>query len=101
MLKNSTNGEKILEGFAIDLIHKLSSRLAFNYSLQLHQDGNFGAHNNYGEFTGLMAELIYDRADLVIGDIAITAEREAYVDFTLPLSLIVFEVVMILTIILL
>lgn len=78
-------GNDRFEGFAIELIEKLSQRLEFNYTFKLQEDGAYGSLNKEkNEWDGMLRELMDDKADLAITDLTITAERESAVDFTMP-----------------
>ena len=78
-------GNDRFEGFGIELIEKLATRLGFNYTFKLQEDGAYGSPNKEtGEWNGMIRELMDDRADLAITDLTITAERESAVDFTMP-----------------
>lgn len=78
-------GNDRFEGFGIELIERLASRLGFNFIFKLQEDGAYGApHKETGEWNGMIRELMDDRADLAITDLTITAERENAVDFTMP-----------------
>lgn len=102
-------GNNQFEGYAIDLIHEISKILGFNYTFRLVPDGRYGSLNKQTglapiqfEFTsfmiffvkflnlfsrewdGMVRELLEQRADLAIGDLTITYEREAVVDFSMP-----------------
>lgn len=73
-------GNDQYEGFGIELIDSLASKLGFNYIFKIQTDGNYGSLVN-GEWNGMLRELMDDRADLAITDLTITAERESAVVF--------------------
>lgn len=103
-------GNNQFEGYAIDLIHEISKILGFNYTFRLVPDGRYGSLNKQTglaptqfdftsfvmvfvilflnlflrEWDGMVRELLEQRADLAIGDLTITYEREAVVDFSMP-----------------
>lgn len=105
-------GNNQFEGYAIDLIHEISKILGFNYTFRLVPDGRYGSlnkQNGFGfsfeflsfvifvsvdfneflilfisEWDGMVRELLEQRADLAIGDLTITYEREAVIDFSMP-----------------
>lgn len=79
------SGNNQFEGYAIDLIHEISMILGFNFTFRLVPDGRYGSLNKMtGEWDGMVRELLEQRADLAIGDLTITYEREQVVDFTMP-----------------
>lgn len=52
-------GNDQFEGYAIDLIDKISEDLRFNYTLKLVPDGRYGSYNeNTKEWDGMMGELL-------------------------------------------
>lgn len=69
------------EGFTIDLIEQLSIMLGFNYIFQVEKD--YGTIDK-GEWTGMVALLKDEKADLGICDFTITAERQSAIDFSTP-----------------
>ncbi|XP_031625101.1 glutamate receptor ionotropic, kainate 2 [Contarinia nasturtii] len=78
-------GNNQFEGYAIDLIREISMILGFNFTFRLVPDGRYGSINKLtGEWDGMVRELLEQRADLAIGDLTITYEREQVVDFTMP-----------------
>lgn len=73
------------QGFIADLLKELSKQLKFKYTLELADDGGYGSYNKTsGEWSGMIGELISQRADLVLADLTITHEREQVMDFTMP-----------------
>ncbi|KAG4074265.1 hypothetical protein HA402_008674 [Bradysia odoriphaga] len=79
------SGNDQFEGYGIDLIHEISQLLGFNYSFRLVPDGRYGGLNKEtGEWDGMVRELLEQRADIAIGDLTITFDREQAVDFTMP-----------------
>ncbi|GAB6033671.1 hypothetical protein CHUAL_013729 [Chamberlinius hualienensis] len=78
MYKESTvelKGNDRFEGYCIELLEEIAKELHFNYTL--YEVPN----RSYHLLTG---ELKLKNADLALGDITITAERQAEVDFTTP-----------------
>lgn len=79
-------GNDRYEGFAIELIEQLSTRLGFNFTFQVQNDGAYGNPKNKEktEWDGMIGEIRAGRADLAICDLTITSDRESAVDFTMP-----------------
>ncbi|KAK8388628.1 hypothetical protein O3P69_020541 [Scylla paramamosain] len=78
-------GNDRYEGFCVDLIHEISEILGFNYTLKIADDGQHGKFDKkLGRWNGMIGELLDQKADLAIGDLTITYEREQEVDFTMP-----------------
>ncbi|KAL3230276.1 hypothetical protein MRX96_048497 [Rhipicephalus microplus] len=87
MLKKSAHkleGNDRFEGYCVDLLHEISATLGFRYQLKLVRDGTYGTRDSQGRWNGIMRELVDMEADLAIGDLTITSEREQSVDFTMP-----------------
>lgn len=77
------------EGYCIDLLQALAQQLNFTYSLYQVEDGLYGSYTynrqtGHHEWTGLLGELYYDRADMVVAALTITPERSLAIDFTKP-----------------
>jgi ionotropic glutamate receptor NMDA 1 len=77
------------EGYCMDLLKTLAIQLNFTYSLHQVEDGLYGGFNfvNGSErkvWTGLVGELYYDKADMVVAPLTINPERSIAIDFTKP-----------------
>ncbi|KAJ6649680.1 Glutamate receptor ionotropic, kainate 1, partial [Pseudolycoriella hygida] len=71
------SGNDQFEGYGIDLIHEISQLVGFNYSFRLVPDGRYGGLNKEtGEWDGMVRESLEQRADVAIGDLTITFDRE-------------------------
>ncbi len=77
-------------GYCIDLLRKLSSYCNFTFSLHLSFD-EYGAlessSNRSGakqEWTGLIGELVRERADLIVAPLTINPERAQVMEFSKP-----------------
>ena len=88
MIKNSSErltGNDQFEGYSVDLVYEISKILGFNYTIKLVSDGRYGSLNKETkEWDGMMKELLDQKADLAVGDLTITYDREQAVDFTMP-----------------
>ncbi|KAJ6220409.1 hypothetical protein RDWZM_006221 [Blomia tropicalis] len=92
--KNSLTGEMYdeihcCEGYCMDLLQQLASQMNFTYSLYQVEDGLYGTYTynqktGKQEWTGLLGELYYGRADMVVAALTITPERSIAIDFTKP-----------------
>ncbi|CAG0880390.1 unnamed protein product [Darwinula stevensoni] len=90
-------------GYCMDLLRELSHRINFTFSLKLSPDGVFGSNvfnNNTGasrdhhflrleipgkkEWTGLIGELVTERADMIVAPLTINPERAQVIDFSKP-----------------
>lgn len=75
----------------MDLLKELSKKINFTYSLALSPDGQFGdflMKNTSGsgkkEWSGLIGELVQERADLIVAPLTINPERAEFIDFSKP-----------------
>ncbi|CAM1332543.1 Uncharacterised protein g10896 [Pycnogonum litorale] len=79
------SGNDRFEGYCIDLVRLLAERLHFEYEINLTEDNSYGYRDpETGEWRGMIGDLLNWRADLVIGDLTITYQRQQVVDFTMP-----------------
>ena len=79
-MKSSTEGE--YEGFAIDLMREISRLVGFNFTISI--ASGYGSIDADGNWNGMIAEILEGRADLAVGDITISYQREEVVDFSMP-----------------
>ncbi|KAK4881572.1 hypothetical protein RN001_004891 [Aquatica leii] len=86
--KNSTSalvGNDQFEGFVVDLIYEISKLEGFNYTLIRNEDDKNGDYDPVTKtWSGMIGDVLSGRGDIAIGDMAVTSEREEYVDFTTP-----------------
>ncbi|XP_020899711.1 glutamate receptor 2 isoform X2 [Exaiptasia diaphana] len=97
MLKKNHSGltgNDRYEGFGVDMISKLAEKLKFKYEIKISTETSYGAPIG-GEWKGLVGELVDQKADIALGPITITAEREEVIDFSKPF--LDFRIAMILT----
>lgn len=80
-------------GYCIDLLKALSHRINFTYDLALSPDGQFGHYilKNLSsilgvkkEWTGLIGELVSERADLLVAPLTVNPERAEFIEFSKP-----------------
>ena len=85
-----TKIEKIYccEGYCIDLLRQLSEQIKFTYMLYLVPDGMYGSHeltsNGTKRWNGLVGELVYKKADMIIAPLTINPERSKVIEFSKP-----------------
>ncbi|CAH0752640.1 unnamed protein product [Diatraea saccharalis] len=76
-------GNDRYEGFTIDLIDKIADILGFSYEFEI--EGVYGKLNpETGKYTGMVLQLMEERADLAICDFTMTVERQMAIDFSTP-----------------
>lgn len=84
------------KGYCIDLLRALANRINFTYDLALSPDGQFGHYvlKNQTltgsvvavrkEWTGLIGEIVNERADLIVAPLTINPERAEFIEFSKP-----------------
>uniref|UniRef100_S4RZB3 Ionotropic glutamate receptor L-glutamate and glycine-binding domain-containing protein n=1 Tax=Petromyzon marinus TaxID=7757 RepID=S4RZB3_PETMA len=83
MMSDNVLGQpKRFVGFAVDVLEELSRHLGFTYDLYQAPDNSYGRPGPGGSWSGLLGEILHKRADVGIGAVTITPERESVVDFT-------------------
>ncbi|XP_078731503.1 glutamate receptor ionotropic, delta-1-like isoform X2 [Lampetra fluviatilis] len=83
MMSDNVLGQpKRFVGFAVDVLEELSRHLGFTYDVYQAPDNSYGRPGTGGSWSGLLGEILNKRADVGIGAVTITPERESVVDFT-------------------
>ncbi|XP_041354754.1 glutamate receptor ionotropic, kainate 2-like isoform X2 [Gigantopelta aegis] len=79
------DGSKYYRGFCIDLLDAIAKRRGFNYTVRViaREMGGYGKSNN-GLWNGIVRELMDRKADIGLGGMSITHDREKVIDFTKP-----------------
>ncbi|XP_068426053.1 glutamate receptor ionotropic, kainate 5 isoform X2 [Clinocottus analis] len=77
-------GNDQYEGFCVDMLKELADILKFSFKIKLVDDGQYGAPEPNGSWTGMVGELINRKADLAVAGFTITSEREKVIDFSKP-----------------
>ncbi|XP_065556610.1 ionotropic receptor 25a-like isoform X1 [Artemia franciscana] len=80
----SPNGTDTFEGYCIDLLKELQERLGFEYEVYESPDGLYGSLAENGSWSGMIKEVMEKKADIALGALSVTAERETVIDFTIP-----------------
>ncbi|CAN9512063.1 unnamed protein product [Ophioblennius macclurei] len=73
-----------LEGFCMDLLSDIASKLGFKYKVQLVKDASYGRQDENGNWNGMIGEVVRGEADLAIAPLTLTAAREKAVGMTKP-----------------
>ena len=68
-------------GYLIELLKKIEDELDIITYLYIVEDGAYGAHVN-NTWTGLVGDLVYGKADLILAYFSISAARLKVLDFT-------------------
>ena len=82
-------GNYCCRGYCMDLLRHLSATSNFTYSLYVSLEGDYGElerNNDTGkqEWTGLIGELVAERADLIVAPLTINPERAGVMEFSKP-----------------
>ncbi|KAF2904858.1 hypothetical protein ILUMI_01329 [Ignelater luminosus] len=85
MLRNKSHSSEDTsskyEGYAVDLIEKISQELNFTYDFYLN-DANGNYDENSQTWTGVVGDVVSGTAQLGICDLTVTQQRRKYVDFS-------------------
>ncbi|KAL3313698.1 hypothetical protein Ciccas_007699 [Cichlidogyrus casuarinus] len=80
-------------GYAIDLLEELKQRHGFKYTLKFATGKTFGKMDASGRWNGIIGDLIDGKADLAIGSLTVTYDREQVIDFTTPFMSLALSVI--------
>uniref|UniRef100_A0A0A9ZDF8 Glutamate [NMDA] receptor subunit 1 n=2 Tax=Lygus hesperus TaxID=30085 RepID=A0A0A9ZDF8_LYGHE len=78
------------KGFCMDLLKELAKTINFTFDLALSPDGQFGnyvvknATGGKKEWTGLIGELVSEKADMIVAPLTINPERAEFIEFSKP-----------------
>ncbi|XP_071645156.1 NMDA receptor 1 [Temnothorax longispinosus] len=79
------------KGYCVDLLKELAKMINFTYSLALSPDGQFGSYvikntsvGGKKEWTGLIGEIVNERADMIVAPLTINPERAEFIEFSKP-----------------
>ncbi|XP_048776991.2 glutamate receptor ionotropic, kainate 2-like isoform X2 [Ostrea edulis] len=74
-----------LEGFLISIFEKLAEELGFSFNISLVPDGKYGSYKGKKRgWTGMVRQLLDNKADIALAPFQITPSRSRVVDFTKP-----------------
>ncbi|XP_031338058.1 ionotropic receptor 25a-like [Photinus pyralis] len=86
-------------GLCIDFMDMVAKQSKFDYEIRVQEKDGFGQIGENGKWNGIMKQLIDKKADIALGTMGIMAERETFVDFTVPYyDMVGFTILMKLTI---
>ncbi|XKL62120.1 hypothetical protein PGB90_001953 [Kerria lacca] len=88
-ISSKNSSEFCCRGYCMDLLKELAQKINVTYNLTLSPDGQFGSYvtkNNSGkrEWTGLIGELVNERADMIVAPLTINPERAEFIEFSKP-----------------
>ncbi|XP_022253390.1 glutamate [NMDA] receptor subunit 1-like [Limulus polyphemus] len=76
-------------GYCMDLLWKLGNDLNFTYNLYQVEDGQYGNFeyvndSNKKYWTGMVGDLVHEKADMAVAPLTINPERSQVIEFTKP-----------------
>ncbi|RUS79115.1 hypothetical protein EGW08_013125 [Elysia chlorotica] len=78
-------GHPVYEGFCIDILMEMSKLLGFKFNISEVPDGKFGSKKPLPRgWTGMIRQLIDNKADVALAPFQMSTERAEVVDFTKP-----------------
>ena len=82
--KRIVNGTVQFYGYCVDLINDIQKIMGFEYSLYEVPDGQYGHMDKNMNWNGMIKDIMDKKADIGLGALAVMAERENVIDFTVP-----------------
>ncbi|XP_052825715.1 ionotropic receptor 25a [Octopus bimaculoides] len=71
-------------GYTIDVFEKVANMTHFEYTISECVDKNYGTLFKNSTWGGCIGQMLRGDADVIVGSLSVTTERDAVVDFTLP-----------------
>ena len=72
------------KGFLVDILQQLGKNVNFTTVMMPPKDGQWGSKTDKGEYTGLVGDLVYRRADIAPSGLYVVKWREEVIDFAMP-----------------
>lgn len=83
--KVAKTGEIIYTGFCIELLDRLQQDMKFRYRIEVLPSNQYGSWDVFSQkWNGIIEHLIERKADLAIGPLSVSSQRQIAVDFTQP-----------------
>ncbi|KAK7004473.1 Glutamate receptor ionotropic NMDA 2B, partial [Biomphalaria glabrata] len=76
--------QKCCTGLSIELLHRLSVALNFDFCLYEVEDFQWGTKNPDGTWNGIVGDLINGKADMAVSSMTIDEDRSTVINFSLP-----------------
>ncbi|XP_023312527.1 glutamate receptor ionotropic, kainate 3, partial [Anoplophora glabripennis] len=78
-------GNDRYEGYSLDLITEIAKLIGYKFEFRLTADGQYGQWNERNKkWSGLIGDILEEKADLAVCDLTITHQRREVVDFSMP-----------------
>ncbi|XP_017782140.1 PREDICTED: ionotropic receptor 25a [Nicrophorus vespilloides] len=71
-------------GYCLDFAKKLSEVMNFDYEIVIPKKGTFGEKDEFGNWNGVIGDIVRGETDMAIAALTMTADREEVVDFIAP-----------------
>ncbi|BFZ02739.1 hypothetical protein BsWGS_05778 [Bradybaena similaris] len=84
VMKRQSETKLTYEGFCIDILQELASRLNFTY--EIIEDKRFGSPDLNGSWSGVVGMVMRGEVAFGIGALSISTEREKVIDFSIPFA---------------
>ncbi|XP_070579858.1 glutamate receptor ionotropic, NMDA 2A-like isoform X2 [Ptychodera flava] len=77
--------EKCCGGYAVDLLRELSRTVEGGFEYDLYVKESYGRYiMESRQWNGVVGDLVYGRADMVVGGLKLSSERQKVLDFSVP-----------------
>nr|KAG5713494.1 hypothetical protein BaRGS_025042 [Batillaria attramentaria] len=70
-------------GYSLDVLDRIAKEVGFTFVVRECDNNEYGVYS-HGEWSGCIGNVMRGEADVIVGALTVTAEREEVVDFTLP-----------------
>ncbi|ESP03955.1 hypothetical protein LOTGIDRAFT_109845 [Lottia gigantea] len=84
VFRNTSGQEVMYEGYSIDVMNDVAERVGFTYTIRECDGGVYGNLDSDQRWTGCVGNILKGDADIIVGAMTVTADRETVVDYTLP-----------------
>ncbi|KAK7003813.1 glutamate receptor ionotropic kainate 4, partial [Biomphalaria glabrata] len=70
-------------GYSMDVLTEIARTVGFTFTVRECDEGGYGMPEN-GIWNGCIGNIVNGEADVILGALTVTAERDSVIDFTLP-----------------
>ncbi|XP_052058108.1 glutamate receptor ionotropic, kainate 1-like [Mytilus californianus] len=85
--KAKSGNAPVYEGYIKDLLERLSKDVGFTYDFIFPDDGEYGRQNPNGTWTGMIDDIVSERAHMIAGSLTVTSKRADVVEFSYPFQI--------------
>ncbi|KAK3777311.1 hypothetical protein RRG08_038459 [Elysia crispata] len=84
VFRNNTDPDSITYyGYSVDVLREIAIKVGFEYNFAECSPGGYGFLED-SEWTGCIGNVVRGEADVILGALTVTVERDKVMDFTLP-----------------